>query len=108
VVRFLERRGLRRVAENFSTRRGEIDLVMLDGACLSFIEVRYRDHGSVVAAAMTVDRHKQRRIVAAASEFLSRHPDFADHVCRFDVVGVDRNRFGALRIQWIRDAFRLS
>lgn len=107
-MRYLKRSGLQRVAENFHTRRGEIDLIMLDGDCLTFIEVRYRDHGSIVAAAMTVDRHKQRRIVAAASEFLSKYPDFGDHVCRFDVVGVDRDGTGALRIQWIRDAFRLA
>ena len=105
-MRFLERQGLRRVARNFGTRRGEIDLVMLDGNCLSFIEVRYRNHGSVAAAAMTVDRRKQKRIIHAAAEFLSKHPDYADHVCRFDVVGVDRTVGGTLKVHWIRDAFR--
>jgi putative endonuclease len=107
-VRFLERKGLRRVARNFGTRRGEIDLVMLDGACVSFIEVRYRDCGSYASAALTVDRHKQRRIAAAAAEFLAKHPDYADRVCRFDVVGVDRDAGGELQIHWIRDAFRLA
>ena len=40
----LEQHGLRLVTQNWQCRRGELDLIMLDGNCLVFIEVRYRQH----------------------------------------------------------------
>lgn len=108
VVRYLRRRGLKSIATNVGCRHGEIDLVALDGDCLVFVEVRYRGPGSRIESTLTVDRHKQRRIVAAAAWFLSRHPAHAERVCRFDVVGVDRGRLGGLKVNWIRDAFRVD
>lgn len=104
--RFLRRRGLRPVARNYRTRRGEIDLIMLDDGCLAFIEVRYRDFNSPVDALLTVDARKQKKLAQTASMFLSTHRSFHAHACRFDVVGVDRDRHGAVSIEWLRDAFR--
>lgn len=80
---------------------------MLDGDCLVFVEVRYRGPRSRVSASQTVDDHKQQRIQSAAAQFLSRHPEHYDRVCRFDVVGVNRSFAGRLRVDWIRDAFRV-
>ena len=105
---YLERRGLVRIATNVSCRYGEIDLVMRDGPCVVFVEVRYRGRGSRVESILTVTRRKQQRIVSAAAWFLSTHAEFADEVCRFDVVGVDRTALGTLKVRWIRDAFRVS
>ena len=108
VVRYLQRHGLKRIANNVSSRRGEIDLVMLDGRALVFVEVRYRGRRSRVKASLTVDTHKQQRIVAAAGWFLSKHPEYYDFPCRFDVVGVDKTLAGTLHVDWLRDAFRES
>lgn len=106
VYRYLRSRGLRPVARNFRTRRGEIDLIMLDGECLAFIEVRYRTARSFVNALLTVDFRKQRKLANAAAMFLSRHGRFRHATCRFDVVGVDRDDGGELIVDWQRDAFR--
>jgi putative endonuclease len=81
---------------------------MRDDSCLAFVEVRYRGEKSRVESALTVDRHKQRRIISAAAWFLSKNPEYADCVCRFDVVGVDRTRLGTMRVRWLRDAFRVE
>ena len=43
--RFLKAKGLRVLARNYARRTGEIDLVMLDGETLVFVEVRYRGGG---------------------------------------------------------------
>lgn len=104
--RFLRERGLRPVTRNFRTRRGEIDLVMLDGSCLTFIEVRYRNDSSFVGAAQTVDARKQKKLAAAAAMFLSANSQFRAHVCRFDVIGVNSDQQGALSVDWLQDAFR--
>lgn len=106
VFRYLKSRGLRPVARNFRTRRGEIDLVMLDGDCLAFIEVRYRTARSFVGASLTVDSRKQQKLAHAAAMFLSKHHGFRHSACRFDVVGVDRDDDNRLTIDWRRDAFR--
>ncbi len=36
---YLTERGLRIIARRFRSRRGEIDLIALDGNCLVFVEV---------------------------------------------------------------------
>lgn len=103
---YLKRRGLRFVAKNFHTRRGELDLVMRDGDCVVFVEVRFRRASSPVDAAFTVDAHKQLKLAQAATMFLARHGEFRHSPCRFDVVGIDRDDRGREHIHWLRDAFR--
>jgi putative endonuclease len=39
---FLQSKGLVLVTKNFRTRRGEIDLIMLDNTVMVFVEVRFR------------------------------------------------------------------
>ena len=49
----LERAGLKLLARNYTTRHGELDLVMRDGDTVVFIEVRYRksaSHGDAATA----------------------------------------------------------
>jgi putative endonuclease len=104
--RYLRHSGLKPVRRNFRSRRGEIDLIMLDAECLVFVEVRYRNEASFVKAALTVDSRKQRKLILAASMFLSMNKMFGNKVCRFDVVGVDRDSKGEITIDWMRDAFR--
>jgi putative endonuclease len=103
--RFLCAEGLRPVARNFRTRHGEIDLVMCEGSCLVFVEVRARGSGSFVEARLTVDARKQRKLACAALLFLARNPVFRNHACRFDVMGVDPDDDSA-PFDWLRDAFR--
>lgn len=102
----LRQQGLAAVDKNFRTRRGEIDLVMLDGHCLVFVEVRYRTPRSYVRAAETVDHRKRSKLTAAAAQYLAAHDEFRFHTCRFDVVGIDRHASGDICIDWRRDAFR--
>lgn len=98
--RYLEQRGLRFVAANYRTRRGEIDLVMTDGTILVFVEVRFRRNGRFGSAVESVDRHKRQRVIAAASGFIQSHGKYRDRQCRFDVVGVTDGQ-----IEWIDNAF---
>lgn len=101
---WLTRRGLRPVAQNFRCRGGEIDLVMLDEDCLTFIEVRYRRRSDFSSPAATVDARKQRKLVRTAAMFLGRHKRYAGHTMRFDVVAISGKP--ASHVLWIRDAFR--
>ncbi|MFC3551540.1 YraN family protein [Lysobacter cavernae] len=97
--------GLREVAANASYRFGELDLVMLDGAALVFVEVRYRRDARFGGGAGSVDVHKRRKLVQAALAFLASHRQYAQAACRFDVIEADGDP-QAPRLHWLRDAFR--
>ena len=97
--------GLRLLAANAAARFGELDLVMLDGATVVFVEVRYRRGGRFGGGAASVDAKKRRRLVLAAQQFLARHRQHRDASCRFDVVEASGDP-AAPRLNWIRDAFR--
>jgi putative endonuclease len=102
---FLQGRGLRLLARNARARGGEVDLVMLDGDTVAFIEVRYRRSGAFGGAAASVDAGKRRRLVHAARVFLACNPRHADTPCRFDVM-VASGDPASPRIEWLKDAFR--
>ena len=101
---FLVERKLRPVARNFRCRGGEIDLIMLEGDCLVFVEVRARRSLAFADPADTVDHRKQRKLVRTAAMFAARNRHYAALAMRFDVIAIDGSR--APRIRWIRDAFR--
>lgn len=100
----LQRVGLTLLARNYTTRYGELDLVMLDGDTVVFVEVRHRLHTSHGGAALSVTASKQARLVAAAALWLAAHPKHAHQPCRFDVVGYDGPAINARMNHW-RNAF---
>ncbi len=103
---YLHRQGLTQVSRNFQSRLGEIDLIMQDKDCLVFVEVRYRASNRFSRASLTVDIHKQRKLIRTAALFLAKRSQYASSVCRFDVVAIDADDQGEKTIEWIRDAFR--
>ena len=106
----LQRRGLTTVAKNHRFARGEIDIVMLDGSTLVFVEVRFRKRSDYGSASESVFDIKQRRIIMAAQHFLQSQSTHSNRPCRFDVVIVNASTDGALSddapVEWIRDAFQ--
>jgi putative endonuclease len=104
---YLIERGLLPVERNFHSRRGEIDLIMIEGECLVFVEVRHRSRLAYGSGAETVDARKQARISSCARNYLQSHPGAAELPCRFDVIAIN----GSLehpQIDWIADAFPAS
>lgn len=102
---FLVANGLRALARNVRFKAGELDLVMLDGATLVFVEVRRRGRADYGTALDSVDVRKARKLVVAARLYLQRHTQHAARDCRFDVVAFDGS---ALAPCWVRGAFTLD
>lgn len=103
-VAHLTRRGMVVVAQKWRCASGEIDLIMRDGATLVFVEVRTR-RSAPGAAAESVGRRKQERLIALAYAYLDAHETPADTTWRIDVVAIDVNRSGAIaRLTHISDA----
>ncbi|MGI9236995.1 MAG: YraN family protein [Woeseiaceae bacterium] len=103
-LRFLVRNGLTLVTRNYRCRGGEIDLIMLDGECLTFVEVRCRTSAHFSAPELTVDSRKQRKLLRTAAMFIGRRRRYALHTIRFDVVAITGR--AEVDIRWIEDAFR--
>ncbi|WP_455230283.1 YraN family protein [Geopseudomonas aromaticivorans] len=102
----LEEHGLRLLTRNWRCRLGELDLVMLDGDTVVFVEVRYRRHSAWGGAEGSVDARKRARVSAAAQVFLQQQSRWARHPCRFDVVAVaPADNSSPPRLNWIRGAF---
>jgi putative endonuclease len=100
----LERAGLKMLARNYTTRHGELDLVMRDGDTVVFVEVRYRKSASHGDAVASVTPAKQARLILAAQHWLASNPRHAQRDCRFDVVSYD-GPLDAIQQQWLRGAF---
>ena len=101
--RELERRGYAILARRYRLRMGEIDIVCRDGRTVVFVEVKAREGKVFGDAAEAVTVTKRRRIVALATEYLTRHR-LSDQPCRFDVVSIQLES-GAPVVQVIQNAF---
>lgn len=98
-LRYLQRQGLELIARNYTTRYGELDLVMRDQTTTVFVEVRKRKSQNFGHAAETIDWHKRKRLAMAADSWLQKNN--CRGACRFDVITVD----GTNDPRWIRNAF---
>ena len=91
----LKRSGLKLIARNYRCKAGEIDLIMLDGATLVLVEVRYRSMRDFGGPAASVTWRKQRRIINAARHLLLTRAELRRYPARFDVIGVSPGLRGA-------------
>lgn len=84
-------KGFRPLARRFSAAGGEIDLVMLRGDTVVFVEVKAR--ADLDAAYLAIDARKRRRFSRAARAWLSRNPWAMSRVLRADAVFVAPRRW---------------
>ncbi|MFB8831331.1 YraN family protein [Azotobacter sp. CWF10] len=103
--RHLTAQGMRLLAQNWRCRCGELDLVMLDGDTVVFVEVRYRRHFAWGGALESVDARKRMRLIRSAQYFLQQEPRWARHPCRFDVIAINGADGASGHLSWIRNAF---
>jgi putative endonuclease len=96
--------GLVVLVRNFSSRFGEIDLIMEHEETVVFVEVRYRKTGQHGSGAESVTLDKQSKISRTAAWFLAKNPARAEQFCRFDVISMDSRKTDN-GIVWIRNAF---
>ncbi|MBC9247216.1 YraN family protein [Paracoccus sp. 11-3] len=87
VARLLEGRGLQILHQRWRGKAGEIDMILRDGNCFVFVEVKQsRSHEE---AAGRLLRSQQIRICNAALEFCATQPEGLNSEMRFDAALVD-------------------
>lgn len=101
VARYLQQQGLKLIAQNYRSRFGEIDLIMLDEATVVFIEVRLRSNTGFGGAAASIDARKQKRIINTAQQYLASLVSVPP--CRFDAVLLEDIQGKNMR--WLKNAF---
>lgn len=85
--RYLKAQGLRILRRGLRSRRGELDLVALDGRQVVFVEVKTRLDHAAGHPVESVGPDKQRKLTELALAFLKKH-GLLESPARFDVVAV--------------------
>lgn len=104
---YLRQGGLKFLAANFRSRRGEIDLVFRDDDCLVFVEVKTRSSEDWTRPAAAVNAQRRRRLSQTALDYLRmlKQPPVK---IRFDIVEV-LLRDGAVReVRHLPNTFALA
>ena len=103
----LQRSGMKFLAANFRSDRGEIDLVFRDADCLVFVEVKTRSSENWSRPAAAVDVRKRRRLSRTALDYL-RLVKFPAVRIRFDIVEVLLEDDEVLEVRHLPNTFPLS
>jgi putative endonuclease len=98
--------GLELIEQNYLTKMGEIDIIMLDKSeqTLVFVEVRYRQNTQFGSAIDSINHNKQTKLIRTAQYYLQQRSKYQEFICRFDVVGIESN-LKYPKINWIKNAF---
>lgn len=97
---YLQALGYETVCRRWRAGDGEIDLIMRDGSCLVFVEVKNRPRGFAGDGMAAVTPAKRRRMAHAALAFLAQR-EYQGCAARFDVVEITRDG-----LRHVQDAFR--
>jgi len=84
--RYLEAKGYTLLAENYTVRGGELDLIMQDGETIVFVEVKQRRTDHYGSAAAAISAAKLKRLQATALHYLVEVYKRDDLPLRFDAV----------------------
>ena len=105
--KFLQGQGMKFLAANFRSERGEIDLIFRDGDCLAFVEVKTRSSEDWTRPAAAVDARKRRLLSQTALDYLKllKHPPVK---FRFDIVEVLLADGAVREIRHLPNTFALS
>lgn len=104
--KFLNKKGLKTIARNFSCKTGELDLVMgaEDNGAIVFVEVKTRRNENFMEAQTAVTPAKRGRLIRTAKFFMKTYKT-KDRPLRFDVVCVVLGEKGPPQIRHYKNAF---
>ena len=105
--KYLQKQGLKFLAANFRSDRGEIDLIFRDDDCLVFVEVKARSSEEWTRPAAAVDARKRRLLSLTALDYLRllKNPPVK---FRFDIVEVLLADGEVREIRHLPNTFSLS
>ncbi len=102
---YLRKKKYKLLETNYRTRFGEIDLIVENKKYLVFTEVKMRSSDFAGEPREAVTFSKQRKIIAAAKQYLSTHNTVKQP--RFDVIEVVCDNNSIKSIKHLENAFEL-
>jgi putative endonuclease len=105
--KYLQQHGLKFLAANFRSGRGEIDLIFRDDDCLAFIEVKTRSSEAWTRPAAAVNAERRRRLSQCALDYLRLLANPPVKI-RFDIVEVLLNDGEVREVRHLPNTFALS
>ncbi len=103
--RFLRVQGCRIIARNVRPfRRGEVDIIALQGKTILFVEVKTRRSQAFGRPLQAVNRTKRQLLRKSATHWLSQHHLLrTETIYRFDAVEVIGEPHGGIpKMNWVR------
>jgi putative endonuclease len=89
----LEKKGMRIIATNFHSPKGEVDIIAQDGDIIVFIEVKAWSTYGIGDLQYGINEKKQRRIIETAKYFLAVNRKYNEMTIRFDVIFIGPHVF---------------
>ena len=100
-ARHLESRGCRVLDANWRCPAGEVDLVVLDGDCIAFVEVRTRRGQAYGTPEESITPQKMERMAAVAQAYVYEQ-EWTGH-WRLDVVAIRVQGQRIESLEWYRN-----
>ena len=91
-LKFLQEKGYKLVERNFTTRLGEIDLIMKEEETLVFVEVKYYGPTNYADAHLSLTSSKKSKLRKTINVYLARLNK--EIPARFDVVIITKDNSG--------------
>ena len=103
--KYLKKKKYNLVDVNYTTRFGEIDLIVENKKYICFVEVKQRNLNSIASPAEFVDCKKQQRLIACAKQYMAVYKPQLQP--RFDVIEVYTDNDKIKSIKHLENAFDL-
>jgi len=103
---YLRKKGYKLIERNYRCASGELDLIVLDGRVVVFVEVKTRTGRGFGTPFEAVEFRKQQKMIHAAQYFLAERK-LHQRDARFDVVGISWPGREPV-VEHIENAFELS
>jgi putative endonuclease len=103
VVTWLQKNGYKIVAQNYTTKFGEIDIIAQKGDVVSFIEVKMR-MTTYFDLSELINYSKQRKIISTAKRYIALYGNH-EQIYQFDVALVEKLPEGQFGISYLPNAF---
>lgn len=102
---FLRKKKYKLITANYTTRFGEIDLIVENKKYICFVEVKQRDKSSIAKPSEFVDKRKQDKIIKSAMLYMSQY--HLEKQPRFDAVEIYTQEGEIKSIKHLENAFEL-
>lgn len=103
VVVWLQKNGYQVLAQNYTTKSGEIDIIAQKGDIISFIEVKMR-MTTYFDLSELVNYTKQRKIISTAKRYIALNGNHTQ-IYQFDIALVEKLPNGQFGINYLPNAF---